>query len=363
MSYAPTAYAVPFAQGGSQDSVGNDSQDQQDESYYTSKETAGRYPEVERAARERAEVDMLSRQLMADGGYESGQARQLAKELYNTQKQAKQAQFQEQLLAAKQANKQLADKQDQLTAQTRAEEALKDLSSLNEKNLQMFPQDLENFRKKHFNIISDPQFGRQIQSAIMQKQANNKNQWDIAGDYITGHGGHKGQVLESLDPYTGEFDADSAYSNASMHRKQKAEEEAATYEQKRKIATSIRAEEFNRRQDFLAKQHAMSAQDAEDEAARVGAVKDRLVGGKWTYKMPDSMFTQPAATQQAAPTQTTAPAATSAASEDEPAVEEEKPKTLNAQVLIDMKNKYNIPNTPEGKQKLMDLAKQEGYTW
>lgn len=364
VSYAPTAYAVPFTKD--QVSQGENYPKEEyapREKYYTSAETAARYPEVERVEKEKAEFYNLANQLISDGGYSSGQAHQLAQEMINTRKKAKQVEFGGQLLSVRQAQKELDDKNDQITAQTRAQEALADLSRINEKNLQMFPQDLESFRKKHFKILSDPQFGRQVQSAIMQKQADNKNQWDIAGDYLTGHGGHKGQVLESLDPYTGEFDVDSGYSNAAMHREQKAAEDAESYGRKRKIVSDMRIEEFNKRQDFLAKQHAMSAQDAEAEAARVGAVKDRLVGGKWTYKMPDSLFSQPAATQPATDAQPAAPATTSAASQDEPAVEEEQPKALTAKVLTDMKNKYNIPNTPEGKQKLMDLAKQEGYTW
>jgi hypothetical protein len=163
VSYAPTAYAAPFAK---EKTTANA---QGEPFYYTSKETAARYPEVERVEREKAELANLSNQLISEAGYTFGQAREMAKKLLSNQKEANAIKIQEQMLAADDARLQLENHRKKLTADSRLNSFARQLNQVDVNDLKSFNEKLEMVQLGNMDIISDNNLGNVAQELIREK--------------------------------------------------------------------------------------------------------------------------------------------------------------------------------------------------
>jgi hypothetical protein len=173
VSYAPTAYAAPFAKD--QATQGENYPREQAGSnqgqpmYYTSKEIAARYPEVERVEREKAEISTIANQLISEAGYGSGTAREMAKKLLNNRKEANAIKIQEQMLAADDAQLDLENHRQKLNAKERLNSFARQLNQVDVNDLNSFNTKLEMIQLNNMDIISDNNLGKVAQDLIREK--------------------------------------------------------------------------------------------------------------------------------------------------------------------------------------------------
>jgi hypothetical protein len=168
-SFSPTPYAAPYAK----DAPSAKGSSAGGQGYYTSQENAMRYPEVERVAQERAQLESTAAQLQAQAGYGPDTAMIMAQKLLNTQKEANAIKIQEQMLAADDAQLQLTNHRQKLDARTRLNSFAQDLNKVDYKNLNSFNENLEMLQLNYLDLLSsDDEETRKTAQGLIGERIN-----------------------------------------------------------------------------------------------------------------------------------------------------------------------------------------------
>jgi len=147
---------------------GENQQPQPTNQYYTNAEVARIHPDVEQAEKERYSIEKNVNDLISSGmGPDS--ALILAKQLNDTQKKANAIKFQEQLLAAQDAQLSLDNHQKRLNTQSRLNSFSQGLNDISHKNLDTFNEQLESHQANHLDVLSDPEIGSIAQKLVRDK--------------------------------------------------------------------------------------------------------------------------------------------------------------------------------------------------
>jgi len=154
--------------------AGDEKPQQPTQQYYTNAEVAARYPGIEEQERENDQIRKTRDQLMTQAGYGPDSALILAKQLNDTQKKANAVKFQEQLLAAQDAQLALDNHQKKLNAQTRLNSFAQGLNNIDHKNLDTFNESIEAHQANHLDVLSDPEIGSVAQKLVRDKQKANE---------------------------------------------------------------------------------------------------------------------------------------------------------------------------------------------
>jgi hypothetical protein len=233
--YTPTPYAAQYV-----DLKENQGQASGGQQYYTSQQTAMRYPEVERVAQERAQLESTAAQLHAQAGYGPDTSMIMAKRLLDTQKQANSIKIQEQMLAADDAQLQLENHQKKLTAKSRLNSFARELNQVDHKDLNSFNEKLEMVQLGHMDILSDddPEMRKTAQEMIREKINANTRAGNIAETQARKFG-LPGVLPDILDE-SGKFNPQKALVSAQQYQAQEFKQKLSEQKQLSKIGEETR---------------------------------------------------------------------------------------------------------------------------